>query len=161
MITVEVVELGESSLYKEIYYRDSDDICIRHITLDKDDNIVLDEMTEFTSDKRVKCSVIYGRECTNVLSYREYQYGSNGAEIGYCDYKNINGRLKMISRVERFSLEEGKSIKAIFYDGLNNPIGYELFSFDERYGMTIDGRYNMSGEKFFFNNDSYAVGLLP
>lgn len=138
MINVEVFEPDDNNPNRTIYYRDSDDIVFRIANFDKDGNLLTDLLTEFNQSKQALSDVIYSSDSKTVLSYREYQYNNIGEGIGFSDYKIKEGVLKKLCSTERIIIEKGKKVRINWYNAEHKFVFYELFTWDEDFGMIND-----------------------
>ncbi len=131
---------------KEIYFWNNDEVAIRHLVLDLQDNVIQDELTEFTNDGKCLTSVVFASDYQTILGYREYFYDKKGTEIGYSNYKRINGNLEFVYRAETsYSNNLGTICK--FYDHKDNFVYYETFENDPEHGIYQVGTFTSDGEE--------------
>ncbi|WP_312103429.1 hypothetical protein [Acinetobacter venetianus] len=121
---------------KTIYYRDEDYIAFRVAYFDCHGKLIEEELSEFTKKKQVLTTVRYDGDSQTVLGYREYKFNDNHEQIGFADYKLIDGQLKKVCSAVFEWVEFGQKSKTSWYDGDDEFLYYQLFIYEgEEFGM--------------------------
>ena len=162
MITTEVFQPTNSDPYTTIYYRDGQDVATVSVILDKDNKLISKEISEYDDTGKLLTIVLYGSDHHTILGYREYDYDDLGREVGYRDYLVIHGEDKFLVKMRSVWIENDKLLHCYYYRENNKPFVYEVFEHDEDCGMVTMGRFDMHGNKVYFDSNYfipfYAVG---
>lgn len=146
MLNLEICDNGN---HKVVYYRNADDVAIRVTILDLNNNIIQDLISEYDKTGRNICDVLFGKDPTEIIAYREYHFRDNEKhDSGWTDYKKVNGEfVKLHSQSGGWIIKDELSRCDWFYP--NGELAfYELFKFDNDIGgMCKEYSYFPNGER--------------
>lgn len=155
MIKTEIFEATENDPYTTIYYRDSRDVAVMSVILNKSGQLVSKEISEYDSNGKLLTIVLYGSDHYTVLGYRKYDYDELEQDIGYRDYHVINGKDKFLVKTRSVWIERDKLVHCYYYLEDNKPFVYEVFEHAEDSGMVTMGKFNMQGNEISFDSNYY------
>lgn len=138
----------------KIYYRNADDVTCRILVLDKDDNIIQDELSEYNSDGKHIADVVFAPDHITILGMRQY------TENGFEDYRKVNDKLILTQSQKTEWIEVDKKAKTSFYDTNGDLVYYDIFEKDDDCGMVIMGSFDKNDIQFFWDNSPNEVKLL-
>lgn len=138
----------------KIYYRNADDVTCRILVLDKDNNIIQDELSEYNSDGKHIADVVFAPDHITILGMRQY------TENGFEDYRKVNDKLILTQSQKTEWIEVDKKAKTSFYDTNGDLIYYDIFEKDDDCGMVIMGSFDKNDMQFFWDNSPNEVKLL-
>ncbi|PNP98061.1 hypothetical protein [Moraxella sp. RCAD0137] len=138
----------------KIYYRNADDVTCRILVLDKDNNIIQDELSEYNSDGKHIADVVFAPDHITILGMRQY------TENGFEDYRKLNDKLILTQSQKTEWIEVDKKAKTSFYDTNGDLVYYDIFEKDDDCGMVIMGSFDKNDIQFFWDNSPNEVKLL-
>ncbi len=138
----------------KIYYRNADDVTCRILVLDKDNNIIQDELSEYNSDGKHIADVVFAPDHITILGMRQY------TENGFEDYRKLNDKLILTQSQKTEWIEVDKKAKTSFYDTNGDLVYYDIFEKDDDCGMVIMGSFDKNSTQFFWDNSPDEVKLL-
>lgn len=153
MIHIEISKLGEN--IKQVLYRDESGSVIRDVCYNRSGIVITDELTEFSVNRKVLSSVIYGADSETIIAYRQFVYDESGfTELGFADYKLKNGIMQRVCRTESYWVEQGRVARCDWFDANDMFHSYEIFREhpDPEIGMCLDNRFFPNGEPIFFGD---------
>lgn len=140
--------------FVKLYYRNADDITCRILVLDKDKNIIQDEICEYNSNGKHIADIVFAPDQTTIIGMRQY------TENGFEDYRKVNDKLILTQSQKTEWIEVDKKAKTSFYDTNGNLVYYDIFEKDDDCGMVIMGSFDKNGTQFFWDNSPDEVKLL-
>lgn len=138
----------------KIYYRNTDDVTCRILVLDKDNNIIQDELSEYNSDGKLIADVVFAPDHITIIGMRQY------TENGFEDYRKVNDKLILTQSQKTEWIEVDKKAKTSFYDTNGDLVYYDIFEKDDDCGMVIMGSFDKNNTQFFWDNSPDEVKLL-
>ncbi|OOS23555.1 hypothetical protein [Moraxella pluranimalium] len=138
----------------KIYYRNADDVTCRILVLDKDNNIIQDELSEYNSDGKHIADVVFAPDHLTIIGMRQY------TENGFEDYRKVNDKLILTQSQKTEWIEVDKKAKTSFYDTNGDLVYYDIFEKDDDCGMVIMGSFDKNDIQFFWDNSPNEVKLL-
>lgn len=148
MFTTEVFPPTEDQPFTTIYYRDERDIATVCTLVDSNGKLVQQEISEYDDKGKIQSCAIYDSDGHTLLAYREYDYNEE-REIGYRDYRVIDGQPQFLVRTRTHWVIKDKLAHCFYYNEDNHPFAYEVFEDeDDGCGMVTMGRFDMSGQPF-------------
>lgn len=138
----------------KIYYRNADDVTCRILVLDKDSNIIQDELSEYNLDGKHIADVVFAPDHITIIGMRQY------TENGFEDYRKVNDKLILTQSQKTEWIEVNKKAKTSFYDTNGDLVYYDIFEKDDDCGMVIMGSFDKNGTQFFWDNSPDEVKLL-
>ncbi len=138
----------------KIYYRNADDVTCRILVLDKDNNIIQDELSEYNSDGKHIADVVFAPDHLTIIGMRQY------TENGFEDYRKVNDKLILTQSQKTEWIEVDKKAKTSFYDTNGDLVYYDIFEKDDDCGMVIMGSFDKNSTQFFWDNSPDEVKLL-
>lgn len=138
----------------KIYYRNADDVTCRILVLDKDNNIIQDELSEYNSDGKHIADVVFAPDHITILGMRQY------TENGFEDYRKLNDKLILTQSQKTEWIEVDKKAKTSFYGTNGDLVYYDIFEKDDDCGMVIMGSFDKNDIQFFWDNSPNEVKLL-
>lgn len=147
-------EILDCDDFIKIYYRNADDVTCRILVLDKDDNIIQDELSEYNSDGKHIADVVFAPDHITILGMRQY------TENGFEDYRKVNDKLILTQSQKTEWIEVDKKAKTSFYDTNGDLVYYDIFEKDDDCGMVIMGSFDKNDIQFFWDNSPNEVKLL-
>lgn len=147
-------ELIDYDDFIKIYYRNADDVTCRILVLDKDNNIIQDELSEYNSDGKHIADVVFAPDHITILGMRQY------TENGFEDYRKVNDKLILTQSQKTEWIEVDKKAKTSFYDTNGDLVYYDIFEKDDDCGMVIMGSFDKNDIQFFWDNSPNEVKLL-
>lgn len=149
---VEVVDCVD---YSKIYYF-NDGISYRTLVLDKDKNIIQDEISEYDTNGKHIADVVFAQDYTTIIAMRKY------TADGFEDYRLLDGSLVLVQYQKNEWLEPEKKLKVGFYNAHHQLVYYDLFEKDdnEQIGMVIMGSFDSHDVAFTWDNKPKEVSLL-
>lgn len=129
------IEIHDNKNHKILYYRNADDIAVRVVILDFNNNFIQDVISEYDKTGRNICDVLFGKNPTEIIAYREYHFHDNEKyDSGWTDYKKVNGEfIKLHSKHSYFIVQNELSRCDWFYDD-GKLAFYDLFKFYDDIG---------------------------
>lgn len=146
-----IPEILEYDTHKIILYRNVDEVAIREVVLDLNNNIIQDEISEYDKHGNLICSNVFINH-TILIAYRNY--GKKDDDYGYKDYKLINGQFKLILQTKNEWLIPEKKAKCSWYDGDGQLAYYDIFDYYE------DIEQMCISEKIYPENSKYHGKIL-
>ncbi|MFW2176355.1 MULTISPECIES: hypothetical protein [unclassified Moraxella] len=139
--------------YKEIYYRNSYGVSIRHVYMDLNNRILQDELLEFDREGRLISCTVFGPNSVTVVGLRKYTYDKDGEGNGFSDFRLINDSLSLICRVESYWTEKDKIARFDWYNSDNQLVYYDIHKFAENIGeMVWEASFDPNDEMNFLKN---------
>ncbi|WP_294033518.1 hypothetical protein [uncultured Moraxella sp.] len=147
-------ELIDYDDFVKIYYRNTDDVTCRILVLDKDNNIIQDELSEYNSDGKHIADVVFAPDHLTIIGMRQY------TENGFKDFRRIDNKLTLTQTQTNEWLEPEQKAKVSFYNANGDLVFYDIFEKDDDCGMVIMGSFDKNSIQFFWDNSPNEVKLL-
>jgi len=129
MIKVKVSEPSQEDPLKYVCFHDSKGKLIRESYYDQDNNLILDDMNEFSESKGTSQFVLFIGNNYEAIAYRDVFHTDANQRLdkrsGCTDYKSINGEFKKISwMIYKPSSKEKPFSKGLYYNQNDEMLYY-------------------------------------
>ena len=137
--------------HKVIYYRNSNKSIVKTTILDLNCNIIQVVISKYDQMGRNICDVLFGRNPTKIIAYREYLFNDNEKhESGWIDYKKVNGIFIKLHSKSSHWIIKGELARCNWFYPNGELAYYELFKF-------CDDIKQMCKEFSYFPNDEVIL----
>lgn len=148
------IEICDNKKYKAIYYRNADDVAVRVTMLDLNNNIIQDVISEYDNIGRNICDVLFGKDPTEIIAYREYHFCADEKYAsGWVDYKKVNGEFVKLHSKNSYWIMQDKLSRCDWFYPNGELAFYDLFKFYDDIG-------EMCHEHSYFNNGKVILAYF-
>lgn len=147
----QLIDCGD---FFKVYYRNADDVLCRVLVLDKNNNIIQDELSEYSLDGKHIADVVFAADHITVIGMRQY------TDNGFKDFRRIGNKLVLTQIQSSQWLEPDQKTKVNFYNADGDLVFYDIFKKDHECGMVLTGSFDKNGKQFFWDNAPDEVRML-
>ena len=140
--------------YSAICYYNDEGRHFRTLILDKDRNIIQDELSEYDNSGKHIADVVFAPDHITIIGMRQY------TKNGFKDFRRIDNELVLTQTQTNQWLEPNQKLRVNFYNANGDLVYYDIFENDDDCGMVIMDSFNKDDNQFYWDNPPNEVKSL-